>query len=105
VLGENKQFATALIVPDFNYLKDFCKRHNMPLVDNAELVKRKDIIAIYKREVKKFNAFFAPHEQIKRFDLIADEWNQQNGILPPTLKIKRNVIQEKYAERIEKLYK
>ncbi len=105
VLGENKQFATALIVPDFNYLKDFCKRHNMPLVDNADLVKRQDIIAIYQREVKKFNAFFAPHEQIKRFDLIADEWNQQNGILTPTLKIKRNVIQEKYADRIEKLYK
>ncbi len=105
VLGENKQFATALIVPDFNYLRNFCKRHNMPLVDNAELVKRQDIIDIYLREVKKFNAFFAPHEQIKRFDLIADEWNQQNGILTPTLKVKRNVIQEKYAGRIEKLYK
>lgn len=105
VLGENKQFATALIVPDFGYLKDFCKRHNMPLLENEELVKRQDIIAIFQREVKKFNAFFAPHEQVKRFDLIADEWNQQNGILTPTLKIKRNVIQEKYADRIEKLYK
>jgi long-chain acyl-CoA synthetase len=105
VLGENRQFATALIVPDFTYLRNFCKRRNMPLVDNAELVKRQDIIDIYLREVKKFNAFFAPHEQIKRFDLIADEWNQQNGILTPTLKVKRNVIQEKYADRIDKLYK
>lgn len=105
VLGENKQFATALILPDFVYLKDFCKRRNMPILENAELVKRQDIIAIYQREVKKFNAFFAPHEQVKRFDLISDEWSQQNGILTPTLKIKRNVIQEKYADRIEKLYK
>ncbi len=105
VLGENRQFATALIVPEFTYLRNFCKRRNMPLVDNAELVKRQDIIDIYLREVKKFNVFFAPHEQIKRFDLIADEWNQQNGILTPTLKVKRNVIQEKYADRIDKLYK
>ena len=105
VLGENRQFATALIVPEFTYLRNFCKRRNMPLVDNAELVKRQDIIDIYLREVKKFNVFFAPHEQIKRFDLIADEWTQQNGILTPTLKVKRNVIQEKYADRIDKLYK
>lgn len=104
VLGENRPYATAFIVPDFSYLKDFCKRHDLPVLAASEWVKAPEIIAIYQKEVSKYNIRFAHHEQIKRFDLIADEWTQENGILTPTLKIKRNVIHERYEDRIDNLY-
>ena len=58
----------------------------------------------FTREVEKYNAFFGDTEKIKKFALIADEWSQQTGVLTPTLKVKRNVVQERYKEKIEKLF-
>jgi long-chain acyl-CoA synthetase len=104
VLGENQKFAAALILPDFNYLKDFCQRRGIAFTDNASLIKQSDVLAIYLRELKKYNPLFAHHEQIKKFELVADEWSVGNGILTPTLKVKRNVIQQLYREQIERLF-
>jgi len=104
VLGENQKFAAALILPDFNYLKDFCKRHDIGLGDNQSLINKPEIRDIYNKEVKKINPKFAHYEQIKSFNLIADEWSQENGILTPTLKVKRKVIESMYKEKIEELF-
>ena len=54
--------------------------------------------------VKKYNQNFGDYEQVKRYQLVAEEWTPQNGFLSPTLKLKRNVIEANYAERIEKLF-
>jgi long-chain acyl-CoA synthetase len=104
VLGENQKFAAALIHPDMTYLKDFCSRHEIAFTDDESLVKNPQVQAIYQKELKKFNPLFAHHEQIKSFDLVTDEWSVQNGVLTPTLKVKRNVIEEMYQEKIEKLF-
>lgn len=104
VLGENQKFAAALINPDLTYLKDFCHRRNIAFTDNDSLVKHPDVLAIYNREVKKYNQLFAHHEQVKSFKLVTDEWTVNNGILTPTLKVKRKAIQERYGELIEKLF-
>jgi len=104
VFGENQKYAAAIISPDFNYLRDFCKRHEIALTDNASLIEKPEILAIYKKEVKKINPLFAHHEQIKNFELVADEWSQDNDILTPTLKVKRKTIESKYQNKIEKLF-
>jgi len=104
VLGENQKFAAALIAPDFNYLKDFCKRHAIPFTDNESLIKIPEVRTIYQKEIKKFNPFFAHHEQIKNFELVSDEWNLQNGLLTPTMKVKRPAIEAMYVDKIEKLF-
>ena len=67
------------------------------------MIKEKVIIARYQKEVKKLNTNFGDWEHIKRFELIAEEWTQ-NNVLTPTLKVKRNVIENMYAETIEKLF-
>lgn len=105
VFGENKKFAAALILPDYTFLKDFCRRREMKAAESHEaLILQPEIHAIYTRELKKYNQQFANHEQIKKFALIADEWSTANGLLTPTLKVKRNRIQEKYADQIEHLF-
>lgn len=104
VLGENQKYAAALIVPDFNYLKDFCKRHNIVYSDNETMIKNPEVLAIYKKEINKVNPMFAHYEQIKNFGLVADEWSIENNILTPTLKVKRKEIQSRYKEQIEYLF-
>lgn len=104
VFGENQKFAAALINPDMTYLKDFCNRHEISFTDDKSLVDNPQVQNIYQRELKKYNPLFAHHEQIKSIELVTDEWSVQNGVLTPTLKVKRNVIQEMYKDKIEELF-
>ena len=104
VLGENKKFAAALISPDFIYLKSWCKQHKITFTTNEELIENTVVIKRFQDEVKHFNHHFGDYEKIKKFRLVAEEWTAADGYLSPTLKIKRNVIEERYAEQIEKLF-
>lgn len=104
VVGENKKFAAAIMTPDFVYLKSWAKLHHVEAATNEELVKHPVVQKRYSEEVKKYNHNFGDFEQVKRWILVPDEWTQPNGMLSPTLKIKRNVIGERYKEQIEKLF-
>ncbi len=104
VLGENKKFAAALLSPDFVYLKSWCAIHKIKYTSNLEMIENEHIIRRFKEEVKHYNQFFGDFEQIKRYQLVPDEWTAADGFLSPTLKIKRNAIEEHYADKIEKLF-
>ena len=104
VVGENKKFAAALISPDFVYLKSWCKQHKLKCVTNEEIIENPIVVKRFQEEVKHQNQHFGDTEKVKKYQLVAEEWTQQNGFLSPTLKIKRNVIEEFYAEQIEKLF-
>lgn len=104
VVGENQKFVGALIVPDFAFIKNWCTLHDVEYTTPAEMIKNKYIIRRYAKEIEKYNTLFSDTEKIKKFALIADEWTIQNGILTPTLKVKRNVVQERYKSDIDKLF-
>lgn len=104
VLGENKKFAAAIIVPDFTYLRSWCEQHKIPYTTNSEMIKQADVRDRIKTEVNKYNDFFGDYEQIKKYQLVADEWSTDNGFLSPTLKIKRPMIEKFYENQIEKLF-
>ena len=104
VVGEGEKFAAALISPDFHFLEGWCSRHEVAYTTPEEIVKNPVIIKRFSREIEKYNAFFGDTEQIKRFELISDEWSQLTGILTPTLKVKRNLVHERYKENIRKLF-
>lgn len=104
VFGEGEKFAVALISPDFTFLNSWCANHDIPYTTPEEAVKNPDIINRFAREIKKYNAFFGDTEQIKKFELIPDEWSQLTDILTPTLKVKRNLVKERYKENIQKLF-
>ena len=104
VFGENQKFAAALIVPDFVYLKSWCGIRDIEYTTPAEIIKNETVVKRYQEEVKKYNQFFGSYEQIKKYELISDEWSQQGGQLSPTLKVKRNVIEKEYAQKVAKLF-
>ncbi len=104
VFGENHQYPVALIIPDFSVLRTWCASHKVPYISDQEVIKHPDVIARIQKEVQKMNENFADYEQVKRYALLADEWTPQNGLLSPTLKVKRKAVLIKYAERLERLW-
>ena len=104
VFGENQKFAAALISPDMEFLKSWCKGHDIPFTTAAEAAENPDIIKRFSKEIEKYNAFFGETEKVRKFKIISDEWSQKTGILTPTLKVKRHVIKNIYKEQIEGLF-
>jgi long-chain acyl-CoA synthetase len=104
VLGENQKFAAALIRPDFAFLKEWCKEHEIPFTTNEEMIQNEEVKKRYDKEVRKLNAGLGEVEKVKRYHLLADEWTIANGILTPTLKVKRKVVKDRYSKEIENLF-
>ena len=104
VIGENQKFAAALISPDFEFLKLWCRGHEITFTTPEEMVSQPEIVKRFAREVEKYNANFGETEKVKKFELIADEWSQKMGILTPTLKVKRHIVLERYATTIQRIY-
>lgn len=105
VVGEGKQFAAALIVPEFGDLRSWCVRKGIPYTTNEEMIEHPEVLKKFRKIVEQYNKFFGETEQIKRFKLISYVWSIQTGELTPTLKLKRNYISKKYSETIESLFK
>ena len=104
VFGENQKFAAALISPDMEFLKSWCKGHEVNFTTAADVIKDPVVLKRFSQEVEKYNSFFGETEKVKKFTLICDEWSQKTGILTPTLKVKRHVIKNLYKEQIEGLF-
>ena len=104
VFGEGQKYAAAVILPDFVSLKEWCKQQQIPYSNPADIIKSKEVKDLFNQEVQKYNKFFGETEQIKRFTLVADEWNSGNGILTPTLKVRRKIVGEKYKKLIDEMF-
>ncbi|TAH43237.1 MAG: long-chain fatty acid--CoA ligase [Bacteroidetes bacterium] len=104
VIGENKNFAAALVVPSFAHLRSWCEHKGITDGSNEELIKNPEVIARIDKEVKEFNAGFGKTEQIKRIKLLPKEWTVDSGDLTATLKLKRKIIAERNAKLIDEIY-
>ena len=104
VVGENQKFAAAIISPNAQYLKSWAQIHKIEFKNIEDLIKNSEVIAKFRKEVNKYNVELGDYEKIKKFDIVPEEWSQKNGLLTPTLKVKRNKAMEFYKENIEKLF-
>jgi len=105
VVGENRKFPAALIVPAFDFCKDWAKEKGIDLgSSHEELITNEDLIQRIKKEVDGLNQDFGSWEQIKKFKLLPNELSIDNGELTPTLKPKRKVINDKYNDLICSMY-
>ena len=105
VIGENEKFASAIIIPDMSRLHFWAAKHKVTYTDNEDLVQNPKVIAKIHKEVENVNNTLAPHEKIKRERVILAEWTPLNGMLSPTLKLKRAKIHAKHADIIKEIYK
>ena len=105
VVGENQKFAGALIVPDFAFLKEYCKLKEIEFTTPAEMIANDRIRKRFQSEIKKYNKLFGETEQVKSWELLDHEWTLESGEITPTLKLKRKFIHLKYKEQIDRLFK
>jgi len=105
VLGENRKFPAALIVPTFPALKAWCEHKGISYSSNEEMIQNDQVIAKYDQVVAALGTEFGKWEQVKRFALLAKEFSIDGGELTPKLSLKRKVILEKNAAIIDKIYK
>ncbi len=104
IIGAEQKYVGALIVPCIPNIKEWMKTKNIPFTNNEEAVKNPDVRHLFKELIESFNQNFNHVEQVKKFELLPDEWTIESGELTPTLKLKRKVIQEKYAAIIDRIY-
>lgn len=104
VLGADKKFVSALIVPAFNSLEEWARKQGITETDRTALVNNKLVIQWYKNIVENFNQEFGHVEQVKKFELLPNEWTIDTGEMTPKLSLKRKVVMEKNKEAIDKIY-
>jgi long-chain acyl-CoA synthetase len=104
ILGPERKFVGALIIPSFPNLRDWARKNNIPDASNEELIRHPKVIELYKELVESFNKYFNHVEQIKKFELLPNEWSIDTGEMTPKLSMKRKVIMEKYKDAIERIY-
>lgn len=104
VVGENEKSVAVIISPNFNTLHYWALKYHLHYRDNAELLQMPETKDKFKKVIDEINSNFAAHEQIKAFRLVTDEWTSANGLLSPTLKVKRNILREKYKGLISEIY-
>jgi long-chain acyl-CoA synthetase len=104
LVGAERKFVAALIVPSFPNLKDWCRKNGITGMDHDELLHNPKIIELFKELVESFNKYFNHVEQVKKFELLPNEWSVDTGEMAPKLSLKRKVIMEKYRDAIERIY-
>jgi long-chain acyl-CoA synthetase len=104
VIGENRKFPSALIVPNFPALEAWCEKKGIAYTNPEQMVQNPEVLDKYQREVDRYNASFGRWEQVKKFKLLTKEWSIDAGEMTPKLSLKRKVIYERNLPLIEQIY-
>lgn len=104
VVGENKNYPAALIIPSIIGLQDWCRHKDIPYTTDAEMLQKPEIIEKFQKEIDNLNKYFGKWEQVKKFKILPTQWTVETGELTPTMKLKRKVIHQKFAKEIESLH-
>ena len=103
IIGDQRKFLSALISLDMENIREYAKEKNIQYSSDEELMAHPEINALIESEIQQKNKEFASFETIKKFRIVP-EFTIENGLLTPTLKVKRNVVMKRYAEIIDKMY-
>jgi long-chain acyl-CoA synthetase len=105
LIGSERKFPAALIVPVWEQLESYCKLKGIEVKSRSELCSHPRIIDLIQRQIDALTPNLAKYERIKKVALLENEFTIEGGELTPTLKVKRRVIDDKYRDVIEELYR
>ena len=105
VVGEGEKMPCAFVQPEFDFVKRWAELHNLDIGQTPEeMVKSPELKKRIEKEIDKLNQKLGNWEQVKRIELTPEIWSVDNGMLTPTMKLKRKVIKERYIDLYNKLY-
>jgi long-chain acyl-CoA synthetase len=104
-IGDRRRFISALVVPNFEKLEEYAKSSKISYADRADLVKNEQVVSFLKSEIDRATPNLASYERIKKIALLDREFEIKEGEITPTQKVKRNIIEKKYKDVIEAMYK
>jgi long-chain acyl-CoA synthetase len=105
VIGDKRRFISALVVPEFEKLEDYAKSSGIPYESPSDLTQKEEILNFMLAEVEKSTPNLSSFEKIKKIALLDREFEIEKGEMTPTLKVKRNIVEEKYKDLIDSFYK
>lgn len=105
IIGSERKFVGALIVPSFTHLKAWMLHKDLPFTTNANAIQQPEVLEKYKSIIEELNEHFNHVEQVKKFELLPQEWSVETGEMTPKLSLKRKVVMEKCIAAVEKIYR
>ena len=105
VVGENQRFPGAIILPNFEYLRNWADNQKIRFSSQRELIKMPKVVRLIEKEVTRLNKNLGKTEQIKEFRLVHDKWSVPTGELSPTLKVRRMFVAQKYEKLTRSIYR
>ena len=104
VVGDSRKFISALVVPNFEKLEEYAKQNNISFEDHCDLVKKEEIVRFIQEQVDRSASNLASYEKVKKIALLDKEFEIEKGEITPTLKVKRNIVEEKHKDIINAMY-
>jgi len=105
IIGDKRMFITALIVPDFEALKEYADANRIQYTSNEDLISLKQIDDMMQKDFAQFQKQLANYERVRKFTLLSKPFTIETGEMTPSLKLKRKVIEARYEELIDDMYK
>ncbi len=105
VIGDRRKFISALLVPDLEKLEEYAKISNIPYESPSDLTTKEEILNFMLAEVDRSTPALASYEKIKKIALLDRDFEIDKGEITPTLKVKRNIVEDKYRDIIDSMYK
>jgi long-chain acyl-CoA synthetase len=104
LIGDRRTFLSALIVPDFEAIKEYADSRNIPYGNVEDLIKKKEIYDLIDKDMSQFQKKLANYERVRKFKLLEKPFTLESGEITPSLKIKRKFVEERYQHLIEEMY-
>lgn len=104
LLGDRREYCTALIVPDFEYVKEFANMSGLSYPDTTSLLQSDALLQAIQRDVDALQANFAKFEKVRKFTLMERAFTVEDGEITPKLNVRRHIVEKKFSDRIEKMY-
>jgi len=104
VIGDRRKFISALIIPNFEKLEEYAKHNNLDYRDVGDLIKIEAVMNFMQSEVERATSGLSSYERVKKIALLNRDFEIEKGEITPTLKVKRNIIEQKYKDLIDALY-
>lgn len=104
LIGDSRMFLSALIVPDFEAIKEYADSHEITYASTEELARNSEIYKVIENDMSKLQKQLANYERVRKFVLLEKPFSIETGEITPSMKIKRKFVEERYRHMIEEMY-